>query len=255
MNVTIIGSGVVGKATGRPSRGNPMNLGPYKLGPIPTPDMGIYVGDCRDLSAEIPDNSVDLIFTDPVYESEWQYHWLAETSARILKPDGILLTWQTVGRLPETFAQMIPTLTYRWTLIEHKHGPCHPGLTGISTYTPCVWFDKSGTSKRKRAIADTADMSYGSEWGNVRNDHPWAKSPKTTRKWLTAFSDPEDIIFDPFCGGGTVPAICKQTRRNWLGFEISPDYASMAQRYVTLTQPALFQTTPTHAQAGLWRTQ
>jgi DNA modification methylase len=45
-----------------------MTLGPYKLGFNSDENVGIYTGDARELSRAIPDESVDLIFTDPVYD-------------------------------------------------------------------------------------------------------------------------------------------------------------------------------------------
>ena len=34
------------------------------------PDTKIYLGDCRDILKEIPDNSVDLIITSPPYADQ-----------------------------------------------------------------------------------------------------------------------------------------------------------------------------------------
>ena len=66
------------------------SLGPYLLGPNDTPENGIYTGDARELAKAIPDESVDLIFTDPPYSSEYLplYRWAAKTANRILKPGG-----------------------------------------------------------------------------------------------------------------------------------------------------------------------
>ena len=53
-------------------------LGPYLLGPNDE-NQGIYTGDARELAEAIPDESVDLIFTDPVYDRIDDYRWLAES--------------------------------------------------------------------------------------------------------------------------------------------------------------------------------
>ena len=45
-------------------------IGPYELDRIIT-------GDARELAKAIPDESVDLIFTDPVYDRIDDYRWLA----------------------------------------------------------------------------------------------------------------------------------------------------------------------------------
>ena len=59
-------------------------LGPYDLNTIIT-------GDARQLAEAVPDESVDLIFTDPVYDRIDDYRWLAETAARVLRADCVLL--------------------------------------------------------------------------------------------------------------------------------------------------------------------
>ena len=72
-----------------------MMLGPYELGPNNTPENGIYTGDARELAKEIPDESVDLIFTDPPYKKQFQYlyEWLPGEAARVLKQDGFVLCY------------------------------------------------------------------------------------------------------------------------------------------------------------------
>lgn len=63
-------------------------LGVYELNRV-------YEGDCMELSKGIPDNSIDMIFTDPPYHKEYLhlYEWLATEAERVLKPGGALLTY------------------------------------------------------------------------------------------------------------------------------------------------------------------
>ena len=46
----------------------------------------IYHGDCREILPQLPDNSVDLVLTDPPYHSEFieAYDLLGQQSSRIL---------------------------------------------------------------------------------------------------------------------------------------------------------------------------
>ena len=55
-------------------------------------------GDFRDVSKDIPDNSVDLIFTDPPYSKEYLplYEELAKLAIRILKPGGSLVFYVVI---------------------------------------------------------------------------------------------------------------------------------------------------------------
>ena len=56
------------------------------------------------------------------------------------------------------------------------------------------------------------------------------------------------MIFDPFTGGGTVPAVCKMLGRNYLAFEIDPTTADNARLRVQNTQPPLFVLQPEQAE-------
>ena len=51
-----------------------MKLGPFELGYNDT-NQGIYTGDARELCEEIPSESIDLIFTDPVYQNMDDYFY------------------------------------------------------------------------------------------------------------------------------------------------------------------------------------
>jgi tRNA/tmRNA/rRNA uracil-C5-methylase (TrmA/RlmC/RlmD family) len=42
------------------------------------------------------------------------------------------------------------------------------------------------------------------------------------------FTDPDEIILDPFAGSGTTGVACIQTGRRFLGFEINPEYVAIA---------------------------
>ena len=66
-------------------------IGPYLLGPNDE-NQGVYTGDARHLALDIPDGSIDLIFTDPPYSKKYLplYGWLAFMAERILKPGGFL---------------------------------------------------------------------------------------------------------------------------------------------------------------------
>src|SRR5437868_6367545 len=85
------------------------------------PQNQIITGDARELAQYIPDESVDLIFTDPVYQDIGDYVWLVQTAKRILKPNSACLMWQGQQWLAETICALdnerhTGGLTYRWLL-------------------------------------------------------------------------------------------------------------------------------------------
>jgi tRNA/tmRNA/rRNA uracil-C5-methylase (TrmA/RlmC/RlmD family) len=66
------------------------------------------------------------------------------------------------------------------------------------------------------------------------------------------FTDPGDVVLDPFCGSGTTGVACLRAGRRFIGFEVDPLWATISsarlmaeERHSTLTalragQQALF---------------
>lgn len=206
----------------------------------------IVTGDARILSESIPDESIDLIFTDPVYQNIDDYRWLAETAARVLKPNGMLLTFFGIGFLPETLAALSEHLVYRWELGAFQpNGPSRRGAyRGFSKWLACLWFDKDGQSKTPN---HWPDMVYSIGFRTRFGTHKWRKNPSVFLSWLKGFSGPGSIILDPFTGGGTVPSCCVMLDRQYVAFEIEPETAALARDRIVNTQPPLFVPEPEQA--------
>jgi len=64
------------------------------------------------------DDSVDLIFTDPIYDEEHipDYEDLAILGKRVLKEGGSLVCYLGSMYLPEVLSLMTPHLTFWWTV-------------------------------------------------------------------------------------------------------------------------------------------
>lgn len=197
----------------------------------------ITTGDARLLSAALPDESVDLVFCDPVYWNIGDYSWVAQESARVLKTGGHLLVWQGVKWMPETMAVLGEYLTYRWTFTLTHLNAMVGTIKGdvYSHWTPCFWYSK-GLGKPNKRIRDVKDVPLLS---GAAENHAWHKSLSALAYWLGAFSESNAIILDPFTGGGTVPAVCKMLGRQYVAFEIDPDTAERARLRVQQTQPPL----------------
>ena len=202
----------------------------------------ITTGDARELTKLIPDESIDLIFTDPVYDRIEDYEWLAKEAYRILKPDRACLVWCGIGYLPETLdAMRTSELTYRWRLITRPvYSKEFHGRLCVMTQE-CLWFEK-GTSKLRQSLFD---FNYSTKKGSYKvNGSNWGKGTDTPIRYVLALSDKNQLIFDPFSGSGTTPAVCKILDRDCIAFEIDPETANLARERVLNTQPPLFVLEP-----------
>ena len=56
---------------------------------------------------------------------------------------------------------------------------------------------------------------------------------------ILATSQPDDLVFDPFTGSGTVATVALRHGRNYLGIELNPDYTQIAHDRITQDQPIL----------------
>lgn len=198
----------------------------------------ILTGDARVLCEALPDESVDLIFTDPVYDRIEDYEWLARTAARVLKPDSACLAYCGIGFLPETHnALSSGGLTYRWRLITRPvfamefHGKL------LVATQECLWYEK-GHSSPYQSIFDF-DISPAKGKYTVAGAN-WGKSEYILTRYISTFSRPDDVVLDPFGGSGSIPAVCKMLGRHYVAMEIDPDTAERARQRVLTTQPPLF---------------
>jgi len=79
-----------------------------------------------------------------------------------------------------------------------------------------------------------------SEWGSRavwkiasvrRNDRHEAEFPESlVERVVRLFPPPNGVVVDPFLGSGTTTTVAKRLGRQWLGIEISNQFASIAER-------------------------
>jgi hypothetical protein len=212
-------------------------LGPYPLNSIIT-------GDARELAQAIPDERVDLIFTDPVYQKPEDYQWLSVESMRVLKPNSAALIWCGIGYLPETISALVSGgLQYKWQMVAaHPMGfPSRYCMNKVfSNWQSLLWFEKG----KSRPIETISDLVFSNNPGSMMYHKDWAKNINPFLHWLSRFTEPGAVVFDPFSGGGTVPVACKSLGRDFVAFEILPELAERARVRVQNTQPPLFTIQP-----------
>jgi len=215
-----------------------------KIGPFDC--CTIVTGDAKELAPAIPDESVDLIFTDPVYDRIEDYRWLAETGARVLKANTACLTFCGIGYIPETLdALRDGGLSYRWMCPSVIYGRNNRGEYGIYNKWACLLWLEKGRCKPTGWAFDVHQTTVGNRSGS---DHAWQKHPDAILNYLRILPG---LTVDFFTGEGTMPAVCKMLARHYLAFEIDPDVAERARERVRNTQPPLFVMQPEQAEMGL----
>ena len=267
----------------------------------------VLLGDCGEVLRELPDNSVDLIFTSPPYadqrkntyggiSSDKYVEWFlprAEQFQRVLKPTGtfILNIKERVvdGERHTYVIELILELRrqgWLWTeeYMWHKKNS-HPGKwpnrfrdnwerliqfnksRAFNMYQEAVMVPVGDWAKDRLAKLSQTDLMrdesrVGSGFGkNVSNwvgremvypnnvihmatecynrNHS-AVFPIDLPKWfIKLFTEPGDVVLDPFIGSGTTAVAALQLSRSFVGIELSPENVATATDRVSELQIAL----------------
>ena len=106
-----------------------------------------------------------------------------------------------------------------------------PQLTGDRPgmgYESIVVAHRKGR-KRWNGGGRTGVFVYNKSDGS-RHPHPTTKPQPLMRELVSLFSDPGEIVLDPFAGSGSTGVACGMLGRRFLGWELSPEYHAIAMR-------------------------
>lgn len=196
-------------------------------------DVSIMTGDFRQVLNTFPENSIDLIFTDPPYDEEsiHLYGDLARLGARILKPGGSLLVYAGHYALPQYFEIMTPHLRYWWiiALLQHEGGGGNARLIGKNVYVqwkPILWF-----VKEKRGNNEYVGDSFITPFEG-KDYHEWQQAIDEAEYYINHLTDPGNTVLDPLCGSGTTLIAAKKNNRIGIGIEIDEQRVSVASNRI-----------------------
>ena len=186
----------------------------------PTELLQLHHGDFQTVTADMPPESVDLIFTDPPYGREWLSLWddLGLAAARLLKHDGLLVAFTGKLHFPYCMDALAANLTYHWLCSVGYEGAGRTvfGVRFWGQWRPLLVFRKGEVRKHRYAfdfqhqpVSAAADQSL----------HPWAQSDFAASYYIGALSEPGDTVLDPMCGTGTFVRTAAALGRRAVGIE------------------------------------
>lgn len=218
----------------------------------------VFNTNCENILPTIPDESIDVILTDPPYNigyADWDkwfnVMYISNQWYRILKPTGSVFCftgWSFVCELLQKFDKRF-TLN-DWIIYDRIKG--RGGLKRmVSTRENLLWFVKSknwvfnkemayGTIKKKtgglglkngrdvRALSNVwTDISPIVPWSKERTGHPTQKPLQLGKRILDVFSKPGSVVLDCYAGSGTFLQAAKENNSYFIGIEKSEDYFNM----------------------------
>ena len=234
----------------------------------------ILQGDCLEIMKDIPDNSIDLVFTDPPYNisqhkkifrdyrsgkradikmdfGEWDYGFEIEPflkeAKRVLRDDGSIIVWtseQLYGKYREWFGKnMYPKQLLVWVKINPLP---QFRLVGYRQATELLfWALKNKNTKNNpnflfQTQKEMKNVFYAPiVGGRERTEHPTQKPLSVTEEIIKRHCRKDGIILDPFMGSGTTAVAAKKLGRNYIGIELNPDYIKIAEARIKAIQQPL----------------
>lgn len=198
---------------------------------LPSDDaLGVRHGDFRDVVKGLPSDSVSLIFTDPPYDRDTLplYGDLAESAKIVLRPGGSLICYLGQYQIHEVCALMTPHLRLWWTLCcLHTGQSARMTEYGIVVkWKPMLWFVKGTRGDKLTFVDDLVESEQ------EKDTHEWQQGLREAGYYIDKLTHPGDLVFDPFCGGGTTAVAAKLAKRRWLTCDVNAESAILARRRV-----------------------
>ncbi len=101
-------------------------------------------------------------------------------------------------------------------------------LSGIEC---CVYGKKKGGTFN--GFCNNTVLRYSTQHSKL---HPTQKPIKLFEELIKKSSNEGDTVLDPFIGSGTTGVACVKLNRNFIGYEISPDYFKIAEKRISEAQ-------------------
>ena len=205
----------------------------------------ITCGDCYELIKELPDNSVDLIVTDPPYdlETEGGQNGLSDSFSNCNEALKDICDGIDLAILDEFMRVMKKPNIYIWCnkkqipdyldFFVKKHECSFEIMTWCKTNPVplcggnylvdkefCLYFRKGVKLNTTVETAFTYWVSPQNKSDKSCFHHPTCKPTKIIKTLIGNSSNEGDVVLDCFMGSGTTAIACKEIGRQFIGFEI-----------------------------------
>ncbi len=107
-----------------------------------------------------------------------------------------------------------------------------------------------GTVRKTTQYGKKAVAEFGRRWNvweafpcksQKERLHPAPFPEQLAKDHIISWSNPGDVVLDPFMGSGTTAVACIKTGRNYIGFEISEEYCDIAQQRIAVAVDEMFE--------------
>ena len=229
----------------------------------------LFNGDCLEVMADMPDNSVDAVITDPPYGTtacKWDavipFEPMWRELRRLIKPGGAIVLFGSEPFSSALRMSNIKEYKYDWVWDKKKGGnimnlkqqpyKVHESISVFNArnYYPVMVPQKQRTGRTYSAgeangIADYGDVRTYKEKhprsiieisnANQRDKtHPTQKPVALMEYLIRTYTNEGETVLDFTMGSGTTGVACINTGRNFIGIEKDAEYFRIAQERLGL---------------------
>ncbi len=218
-------------------------------------EIKLYNGDCLEVMKELPDNSVDLIVTDPPYLINYKTNYrknkkhdfcsvikndnnfemisdYIKECYRIIKDNSAMYMFCSFDKV-DYFKQELEKAKFKIKnmIIWVKNNWTAGDLSAqFGKQYEIIFLANKGRKKfNGKRITDVWNFDRVS---GSKQFHQNQKPVNLIEQCIIKHSNENDIIFDGFMGSGTTGVACKNLNRNFIGIEIDEEYFEIAKKRI-----------------------
>jgi len=212
--------------------------------------------DWKEAITQVSDKSIDLVVTDPPYgmkfqsnyrkvqhksiqnddNLDWLESWVIELK-RVCKDEAhlyIFCSWHNIDLFKEKVGAYF---NVKNILIWEKNNTGMGDLEG--DYAPkyeMILFCSNGSKK----LNGGRDANILKAKRTVNENHPTEKPVNLIRYLIEKSSNKGDLVLDTFAGSFSTAQACKEIGRDFICFEIEPEYCRTAKNLLNGVSVSLF---------------
>ncbi len=213
--------------------------------------FALKCGDAVDFLRSLADESVDLVITDPAYES-LERHRAIGTTTRLKRSRASSNDWFSIfpnARFPELFHELFRVLrpdSHCYLFCDQETMFVAKPIAeaaGFRFWKPIVWDKvKIGMGyhyraryefilffeKGKRRLSDLSVPDVLTH-PRIRGGYPAEKPVELSEVLVRQSTTAGDLVVDPFSGSGSIGVAALRQGRHFLGSDLSPNATELAR--------------------------